>query len=193
MQGNIRKDTLIGIDVGTTVLKAAAFDARSGAPLASANRRLTVRTASGGVREQSVVSLDRALTSVLRDLHGQLGSAWRCVSGIGLAAQGGSTIIADRRTGPATYVNLAPGPDNTFSIISAPVEMLGDGTHADLKLSIRGWMKPRCPIAQFLEEYGRAGGTHHSALILGDHTEALSAMAAFLGCGAVEIGCSRRC
>ena len=95
------EDVLIGIDIGTTVLKAAAFDARAGVALASAARRLFVRAAPGGVREQSVVSLDRALLAVLKDLRGDLGSAWRTVSGIGLAAQGGSTIIADRRTGKA--------------------------------------------------------------------------------------------
>ena len=101
MQSHIRQNRLIGIDVGTTVLKAAAFDVRSGVPIAFASRRLTVRTASGGVREQSVVSLDRALSSVLKDLRGDLTATWRNVSGIGLAAQGGSTIIADRRTGKA--------------------------------------------------------------------------------------------
>ena len=102
-------------------------------------------------------------------------------------AQNPAALTGAVRPGPATYVNLAPGPNDTFSIISAPVEMLGDGTHADLKTSVRGWMKPRCPIAQFLEDYGRAGGTHHSALILGEHTEALSAMAEFLGCKSVKI------
>ena len=60
-------------------------------------------------------------------------------------AQNPAALTGAIRPGSATYVNLAPGPDNTFSVISAPVEMLGDGSHADLKTSVRGWMRPRCP------------------------------------------------
>lgn len=85
------------------------------------------------------------------------------------------------RPGPATYANLAPGPDDTFRLIAAPVEVLGDGTHQDTQQAIRGWVRPACPVEEFLEEYARLGGTHHSALILGNHVETLAALAGFLG------------
>ena len=43
------RDVFIGIDLGTTVLKAAAFDGRTGKALAVAGRRLPVETGSGTV------------------------------------------------------------------------------------------------------------------------------------------------
>jgi len=94
-------DVLLGIDLGTTVLKAAAFDARNGRPLGHASVRLPVRSQADGTREQRIPMLDRALSRVADSLRAQLGSAWGRVAGIGLAAQGGSAIIADRRSGRA--------------------------------------------------------------------------------------------
>ena len=58
-----------------------------------------------------------------------------------------------------------------------PVEVLGDGTHPQMKTKIRGWVRGRLPVAELLEEYSRAGGTHHSALVAGEHVEALRAFA----------------
>ena len=83
--------------------------------------------------------------------------------------------------GPAVLVNLAPGPDDTFSLIISPVEVLGDTTNPALNDSVRGWIRPLCPLETFLEQYSRFGGTHHSALVLGDHTEAIAAFASFAG------------
>jgi len=94
-------DILVGIDIGTTVVKGAVFDRTGGRTLARAARRLTVKIGPNGEREQSVIGLDRACAAVWQALRERLGSRWSTVSGIGLAAQGGSTIIADRRTGRA--------------------------------------------------------------------------------------------
>jgi len=94
-------DVLLGIDLGTTVLKVAAFDARTGAAPASASVRLPVRAAADGTREQDPAAVDRALRRAAASVRRKLGRAWRRVAGVGLAAQGGSAIIADRRTGQA--------------------------------------------------------------------------------------------
>ena len=40
---------------------------------------------------------------------------------------------------------------------------------------------PADPSAAVLTAYSRAGGTHHSALVLGDRVEALQAFARFCG------------
>ncbi|MBN2302384.1 MAG: FGGY-family carbohydrate kinase [Lentisphaerae bacterium] len=90
---------LIGIDVGSTVLKAAAFDSVSGKSLAEAGNRLKLSVGRDGAREQSPTGLKRALIGVLFELRDKLGRRWRAVEGMGLAAQGGSTIIADKKTG----------------------------------------------------------------------------------------------
>ncbi|GAF76003.1 unnamed protein product, partial [marine sediment metagenome] len=101
------KDILIGIDVGTTALKAAAFDADGGDLLASASQRLRVTSAAEGAREQNAAALTLALRRTLGALEAELGSAWRRVAGLGLAAQGGSGAIVDRSTGkPSTPMVL---------------------------------------------------------------------------------------
>jgi len=92
---------LIGIDIGTTVLKAAAFDPRTGKILAHSSRRLEVETGPDGRREQCPQAVSRRLTQVLGQLRKQLGTRWKGVTGIGLATQGGSTILAKRTTGEA--------------------------------------------------------------------------------------------
>ncbi len=90
--------------------------------------------------------------------------------------------------GLATFVNIAPGPDDSFRLILCPVDVLEDSTNPAFRTWVRGWIRPRCSVPTFLEEYSRAGGTHHSALILGEWTEALSAFARFAGIERIRIG-----
>lgn len=89
--------------------------------------------------------------------------------------------------GPAVFVNLAPGPGGRYTLVLAPVEMLGDGTHPGMRNCLRGWMRPRVGIEAFLEAYSHAGGTHHSALVLGDRVEGLREFGRFAGFDCVEI------
>jgi len=89
--------------------------------------------------------------------------------------------------GEAVLVNLAPGGEDTFALIAAPVEVLGEAQHPEMNDKVRGWIRPRLPVAGFLEEYSRAGGTHHSALVAGDRSEALAAFARSAGLGFVRI------
>ena len=97
------------------------------------------------------------------------------------AARNPLKLACALRPGPAVFVNLAPGPRETFSLLLAPVEMLPDTTNTAFAATIRGWMRPRLPLPAFLEAYSRHGGTHHSALVYGDRTEALAAFARFAG------------
>ncbi len=86
------------------------------------------------------------------------------------------------RPGPAMLVNLAPGPDDRFALIVAPVEVLAEGDRLDRSLrdTIRAWIKPACPVAEFLESYSRAGGTHHSVLVPDTTADAVAAFGRFL-------------
>jgi L-arabinose isomerase len=92
-----------------------------------------------------------------------------------------ATLACGLRPGPATLVNLSPGPDDRFRLISAVGEIQPDGTHPDLDQWIRGWLRPSLPLPRFLEEFSLLGGTHHSALLPGDQTAGLAAFAACLG------------
>jgi L-arabinose isomerase len=94
------------------------------------------------------------------------------------------------KPGPAVFVNLAPGPDDTFALIVAPVEVLAEDASLDpaMRDVVRTWVRPRIPVAQFLEAYSRAGGTHHSALVLGDRAEAIAAFGRQCGINVMRLG-----
>jgi len=100
-----------------------------------------------------------------------------------------AVVTGPVRPGAAALVNLAPGPNNTFSLIIAPVEVLPEeGIDPAMLDSVRAWVRPRLPVAEFLETYSRAGGTHHSALVPGAAPEALAAFGRFCGLEVVVIG-----
>jgi len=84
--------------------------------------------------------------------------------------------------GPAVFVNLAPGPNDAFELIVAPVEVLAETRlNPNLEEWVRAWIRPRRGIAEFLEAYSRLGGTHHSALVLGERVEAVRTFGLFAG------------
>ncbi|MFO7897613.1 MAG: hypothetical protein R6V58_00970 [Planctomycetota bacterium] len=103
------------------------------------------------------------------------------------AAREPAILAAAPRPGPAALVNLAPGPDDSFRLIVAEVDVLPDTEREDLQDKVRGWVRPSRPVAEFLEVYSRNGGTHHSGLVLGRHAEALAAFARFVGIPCREI------
>ncbi len=71
------------------------------------------------------------------------------------------------RPGEAVLFNVAPGPDDTFTLVAVPVEVCDTAGCEKIKSSIRGWIKPKVPVIECLERYSRAGGTHHSVLCYG--------------------------
>ena len=91
---------LIGIDLGTTALKVAAFDTRSGRLLAGVSKRLGIEVDNTGRREQSPVAILRNLNKCIQEIGVQLGGLGK-VRGLGISAQGGSSCIVDRNTGKA--------------------------------------------------------------------------------------------
>lgn len=95
----------LGIDLGTTVLKVGVFEGRNGHCVGQSGRRLPVKALPDGGRELTPAAIDRAFLEVIKDVKGQLGNRWPRVCGIGLAAQGGSSVIANRLSGQ-TYTTM---------------------------------------------------------------------------------------
>jgi L-arabinose isomerase len=93
------------------------------------------------------------------------------------------------KPGEGVLVNLAPGPDDTFSLIVAPVEMLSVKGKDSMANLIHGWFRAEIPVQQFLEEYSRAGGTHHLAFVYGDVVEDLIRFGEIMGWCVRLIGC----
>ncbi len=74
----------------------------------------------------------------------------------------GNPVIATGifKAGKAVLTDLAPGPDGTFTLVAAEVEysVPSPGT---TRINT-GWFTPKGgDIARFLEDYSKAGGTHH--------------------------------
>ena len=89
------------------------------------------------------------------------------------------------KEGKAVYINLFPTKDD-FKMVLAPVDVLKETTY-NFSGSIRGWIKPPVPVADFLEKISAEGVTHHSAMVYGATTDELKFFAECLGIKAVVI------
>jgi len=95
------EELLLGIDIGTTILKMAVYDSRTGVQRGAGSARLTVHTARDGTSEQKPAAIERAMRRIISEMRKQLGRKWDRIHGVGIGAQGGSAIIADRHSGRA--------------------------------------------------------------------------------------------
>jgi L-arabinose isomerase len=102
-------------------------------------------------------------------------------------AQAPVVATAAFRPGPVTFVDLAPGPNDTSTLIAAPGAMVLEGSDEKLAGAVRGWLKPRMALADFLAEYSRAGGTHHAALVYGHVARQMASLAQFMGWRSVTV------
>jgi L-arabinose isomerase len=85
------------------------------------------------------------------------------------------------KSGPAVLANLAPGPDDSFALILAPVSVVDPASEDKHVESVRGWIKPPVPLSDFLAEYSLNGGTHHSALVYDGNIDQLANFAVLMG------------
>lgn len=92
------------------------------------------------------------------------------------------------KAGDAIFVDLAPGANDTFSLILSPITVVDEGDRVEFPRSIRGWIKPSLPIEKFLAAYSEVGGTHHAAIAYGDVTQELSTFGRMMGWRVVVIG-----
>lgn len=98
-------------------------------------------------------------------------------------------VVGRLRGGEAVFVNLAPLTDEKYRLIIVPCTMMDVKGKDNMKNSIRGWFKPQIPIADFLEDYSRLGGTHHAALVYGDCAGEIAGFGEFMGWETVLFGC----
>jgi len=86
------------------------------------------------------------------------------------------------RPGPATLANIALGPGGVFSVVVAGVDVLDRNLSPNFADVPHFWVRPAAGgIRSFLRRYSEAGGTHHLALLPGDHAGGLRSLAQFLG------------
>ncbi len=94
--------------------------------------------------------------------------------------QGPVVALGRFKGGRAVFADLAPGPDDTFTLIVAPVEVLEAAADRGMENEVRGWIRPPMPLGDFLAAYSREGGTHHAALIYGVAAEEVANLAAVM-------------
>ncbi len=93
------------------------------------------------------------------------------------------------RGGEAVFVNLAPLTGKKYRLIIVPGTMMDVKGKDNMKDTIHGWFKPHIPIADFLEDYSRVGGTHHAALVYGDYAREIAGFGEFMGWETILLGC----
>jgi xylulokinase len=91
---------LVGVDVGTSGLKAIAIDGESGRTEASATHDYPLSTPHAGWAEQDPADFERALGRALRDLAAALGGRAGAVQAIGLSGQMHSAVLLDAARRP---------------------------------------------------------------------------------------------
>jgi len=97
------------------------------------------------------------------------------------SSAGQPAVAAGRfKGGDAVLVNLAPGPDWTYTLVICPGEMLSIKQDR-MKDTIRGWFKPVLPLDDFLAAYSSLGGTHHSAIVYGEVAEEIVRFGELMG------------
>jgi L-arabinose isomerase len=86
------------------------------------------------------------------------------------------------RPGPATLVNLAPGPADSFAVLASRVRILDRWLPQRFPDVPHFWVEPcDTELRDLLRRYSECGGTHHLALLLGDRIEPVRHMAEIMG------------
>ena len=89
------------------------------------------------------------------------------------------------KAGDAVFVNVFKG-QNGYNMLISPVEMLSSKKD-NYQGSVRGWMKPSLPLADFLSEISMAGVTHHSALVYGAELSELEFFGKVIGLNVITV------
>lgn len=103
-------------------------------------------------------------------------------------AQPPVVAVAAIRPGEAVIVNIAPGPDATYGIVAVPGDIIEHGDDQEFATSMRAWFRPRLALSDCLQAYSNAGGTHHSAMVMGDRTRDIERFASMAGLPCVTLG-----
>ncbi len=126
---------------------------------------------------------DRIFTSHMGEINLNLCSAKPLLHETKYAlSDTGAPVIATGcfKGGHAALVNLAPGPDGSFTLITARIGW--EDRPGPSPESNSGWFKPEgCGIREFLKRYSLLGGTHHLATVYAPEMDVLQNWACLMG------------
>lgn len=89
------------------------------------------------------------------------------------------------KAGSAVFVNVFKDAEK-YKMLISPVEMQ-DADNDGFEGTVRGWMRPCMPVADFLAAISNAGVTHHSSLVYGATLEEVAYFAKLLGLEVVTV------
>jgi L-arabinose isomerase len=93
--------------------------------------------------------------------------------------------VGQFKQGEATYINLIPSKE-TFDLLVSQIEVI-EIKNPTMMDTVNGWFKPAIPIRDFLVEFSRLGGTHHSTMVYGNVIDVVSDFGKIMGWKVYEI------
>ena len=87
--------------------------------------------------------------------------------------------VGQLKSGEATLINLSPSR-KSYTLILSQIEMV-EVNNDKMADTICGWFVPSVPIGDFLAEFSRAGGTHHSVLVYGGAKDVIADFGKIMG------------
>ena len=93
--------------------------------------------------------------------------------------------VGQLKSGKAIFINLSPSRES-YTLIVGQIEMV-EVNNDKMADTISGWFVPSMPIGDFLAEFSRAGGTHHSALVYGDEKDVIADFGRIMGWKIIEL------
>ncbi|WP_286157759.1 FGGY family carbohydrate kinase, partial [Streptomyces griseus] len=139
--------TIIGVDIGTSVIKAVAFGG-TGDRLASASRRSHVEMLSGGRVEQDLDEVVAGVVDVVREVAAAIG---RTPDAVALTGQGDGLWLRDAE-GRAVRPAISWMDARASDLVT---RWLADGTIATAYAHTGSGMFPGChgPLLNWLQEH----------------------------------------
>ena len=89
-------------------------------------------------------------------------------------------ITGECKKGDVILLNLIPMLDHSYRLLVCPMSIEESDT-TTFENSVRGWIKPRTSIEDFLSNYSRYGGTHHSVLCYDESIESMKTFGEQMG------------
>lgn len=80
--------------------------------------------------------------------------------------------VGQLKKGKAIYINLTPSMES-YNLILSQVEIV-EVNNSKMADTISGWFVPPISINDYLAEFSRLGGTHHSALVYNENEDVVS-------------------
>ena len=92
------------------------------------------------------------------------------------------------KQGDAVFINLSLCKNNHYRLIVSQVSIEDVDKEEDkMEDAIRGWFTASISIEDFLAEFSRSGGTHHSAIVYGNVIEEIISFGKIMGWDIVRI------